>query len=165
MSLILSIDPGPETSGYVIWNGRAVSDCAGELPNAEVLVRVGNIASGVVPAFGDCLAIERVACMGAPVGDLVLETVFWSGRFAECWAQHTTCPVVRLRYGDVTLHHCNSRRAKESQVRQALIDRFGKPGTKAAQGLLYRVHGHAWSALALSVAVFDQQETLTAKAV
>jgi hypothetical protein len=160
---ILAIDPGPETSGYALWNGRIVEACATDLPNLDMLARVESFARGAVPAFGDCLAIERVACYGAPVGDAILETVFWSGRFAERWAQHTTCPVVRMRFGEVALHHCLSRRSKESHIRQALIDRFGVPGTKATPGLLYRVHGHAWSSLALAVAVADQAAATTDK--
>ena len=155
MSLILAIDPGPETSGYVVWDGHAVLEHETDVPNLAVLVFVrAMVASGA--NFCACLAIERVACYGQPVGDPVLETVFWSGRFAEAWAARRTSPVVRMRFNDVLLHHCHTRRGKESHVRQVLLDRFGAPGTKKAPGLLYGVHGHAWSALALAVAVADQ---------
>lgn len=158
--IILAIDPGPVTSGYVGWkvDGHSSVSLSGtDVPNADVLALVQEVAQGVVPGFGDCLAIEKVACYGRPVGEGVLETVHWSGRFEQAWRERTTCDVIRLRFSDVLLHHCHTRHgAKESHVRQVLIDRFGSPGTKKAPGLLYHVHGHAWSALALAVAVADQ---------
>jgi hypothetical protein len=167
VSLILAIDPGPTESGYCAWNGARVVACGTDVCN-EVLRRETLPAvlrmQRELEGRGINLAIEKVACFGAPVGALVFETVFFSGRLSEWWEGTTGRAAIRLTFGDVTLHHCLTRRAKESQVRQALIDRFGAPGTKAAPGLLYRVHGHAWSALGLAVAVFDQYETLTAKA-
>lgn len=163
--MILAIDPGPETSGYVIWDGRAVLEAQSARPNGDLLWRVNEYAHDLEDQPSAQLAIERVACYGAPVGDTVLETVYWSGRFAQAWCRYRSSEVVRLRFGDVALHHCHSRRAKESYVRQVLIDRFGLPGTKQSPGVFYRVHGHAWSALALAVAVADLRTTAPDEAV
>lgn len=163
---ILGLDPGPARSGYCVWDGARVMACGTDIPNETLLRETLPILLATArDERGIDLAIERVAYYGMAVGDPVFETVYWSGRTAQWWYGTTGREAIRLRFADVGLHHCHSRRAKESNVRQALIDRFGAPGKKAAPGLLYRVHGHAWSALALSVAVFDQQETLTAKAV
>jgi hypothetical protein len=48
-------------------------------------------------------------------------------------------------------------RAKDSNIRQALIDRFGEPGTKKVPGLLYGIKKDEWSALALGVFWHDTQ--------
>ena len=61
---------------------------------------------------------------------------------------------------DVKLHLCGSPRAKDSNIRQALIDRFG-PGKEKAIGLkktpgpLYGVKSHVWAALAVAVTHLD----------
>lgn len=46
---------------------------------------------------------------------------------------------------------CNSARAKDSNTRQALIDRFDAPGTKKSPGRLYGVKADEWAALPLAV--------------
>jgi hypothetical protein len=62
-----------------------------------------------------------------PVGAEVFETIYWSGRFAEAYGVEHDARITRI---DVKMHLCHSPRAKDGNVRQALIDRFGKPGTK-----------------------------------
>jgi hypothetical protein len=42
-------------------------------------------------------------------------------------------------------------RAKDPNVRQALLDKIGPVGTKKNPGPLYGVSGHGWSALAVAV--------------
>jgi hypothetical protein len=61
----------------------------------------------------------------------------------------------------VKLHLCNSSRAKDANVRQSLLDRYGSTrqlgiGTKGRPGPLYGVTGHAWAgALAAGVAFVE----------
>jgi hypothetical protein len=73
------------------------------------------------------------------------------GRFAE--AAHRV-PVVILPRRAVMLALCGDSRAKDANIRQALIDRFGGPaavGRKAAPGPLYGIARDVWSALAIAV--------------
>jgi hypothetical protein len=59
----------------------------------------------------------------------------------------------------VKLHLCGSSRAKDPNVRTALLDRFGgagAKGTKAAPGPLYGIAADLWSALAIAVTWTDQ---------
>ena len=42
--------------------------------------------------------------------------------------------VIRVKRSAVKLHQCGSNRAKDANVRQALIDKMGPPGTKKAPG-------------------------------
>jgi len=65
----------------------------------------------------------------------------------------------RISRRAVKLHLCGSARAKDANIRQALIDRYGGSaaiGRKAAPGPLYGVSKDVWSALA--IAVTYQQE-------
>jgi hypothetical protein len=41
-------------------------------------------------------------------------------------------------------------RAKDANIRQALIDKLGAVGTKKAPGPLYGISGHLWAALAVA---------------
>lgn len=99
----------------------------------------------------DLVSIEMIACYGMPVGRETFETCVWIGRFIERAKQPH-----RLVYRkDVKLHLCNSPRAKDGNVRQAIIDRFGKPGMKKSPGVLYGVSSHVWAALAVAIYSID----------
>lgn len=103
------------------------------------------------------LAIERVQAMGMAVGEEVFETVRWEARFAMAWGDRPLLLVPRLR---VKMHHCHSMQAKDANIRQAMLDRFGPGkekaiGVKKAKGPLYGISGDCWSALAIATAVHD----------
>jgi hypothetical protein len=145
---VLAIDPGPVESAYVRLECGEIT-ASGKLPN-EVLLFC------LAPA--DVLAIEMIASYGMPVGAEVFQTCVWVGRFVETWAPKPHRLIYRK---DVKLHLCNSPRANDATVRQALIDRFGGKekaiGTKRSQGPLYGVKGDVWQALAVAVTFADAQ--------
>lgn len=146
---VLAIDPGTHQSAYVVWTDGAIF-AAGIEPN-ETLLRMLQFKEIADLDDTDVCAIEMIASYGMAVGKEVFETCVWIGRMIE------RCrPQPRLVYRrDVKLHLCQSARAKDANIRQALIDRFGKPGTKKDQGTLYGVKSHVWAALALAVFVAD----------
>jgi hypothetical protein len=88
-----------------------------------------------------------------PVGREVFETCVWIGRFQQVWRDPEAVKLVYRR--DVKLHLCGNSRAKDANIRQALIDKLGPVGTKAAPGPLYGVRSHAWAAVAVAVTAFD----------
>lgn len=57
---------------------------------------------------------------------------------------------------EVKKHLCHNGAAKDSNIRQALIDRFGPPGVKKEPGILYGVKKDIWAAMAIAVTWFDQ---------
>ena len=66
-----------------------------------------------------------------PVGAEVFETVYWSGRFAEAYGvEH----VERITRVDVKMHLCHTSRAKDGNIRQALIDRLESLERRNSQG-------------------------------
>lgn len=150
---VLAIDPGPTHSACVIWSGSRIIDfCRAD--NDTVLEEI-------IPSFDDLsgedlhLVIEKIACYGMAVGAEVFETVFWSGRFAQAFGADRCDRIERLK---VKLHLCKDSRAKDANIRQALIDRLGPPGTKKNPGPTYGISGDCWSALAVAVTWSDQQE-------
>lgn len=147
--MILAIDPGPAESAFVAWSDDKLLRF-GKVPNGELL---DQLCAGV-PA--DVCVIEQVASYGMPVGAEVFETVFWSGRYAQAFGGR----VERLPRLKVKLHLCHDSRAKDGNIRQALIDRFGAPGTKHNRGVLYGVSGDVWAALAVAVTWWDQHAAL-----
>jgi len=153
---ILAIDPGPEKSGWcVIENGVLIY--SGVFENLSVLKLCQfNSVRGMV-------AIEKIESYGMPVGAEVFETCIWVGRFIEKCMPFKPILIGRK---DVKLNLCNSISAKDSNVRQALLDRFDRSGsgktpqigTKKNPGPLYGVSSHAWAALAVAITVADKLE-------
>jgi len=153
---ILAIDPGNEQSAYVVLdNGTPIA--FGKEPNARMHHIVSNPTSwlGAKGAMLNHLAIEMIASYGMPVGREVFDTCVWIGRFVERWMGNYTL-VYRK---DVKLHLCGQARAKDANIRQALIDRYGGKdkaiGKKSAPGPLYGISADVWSALAVAVTFAD----------
>lgn len=157
--IVLAIDPGTDESGWCVYfNGEVVQ--SGVMANAELLQYVQRDHFQI---NGYRLAIEMVASYGMPVGREVLETVRWIGRLQQAWYAPEAVELVYRK--DVKLHLCGDLRAKDANIRQALLDRFPRTGggktpqvgTKAQPGPLYGVSSHAWSALAVAVYSTDRR--------
>lgn len=73
--------------------------------------------------------IEMVASYGMAVGATVFETCVWIGQFKQK-AIENDIPVEFIYRKDEKMNLCHSMKAKDSNIRQALIDRFGEVGTK-----------------------------------
>lgn len=154
MSSIIAIDPGPVQSAIVHWHDGELGafDIA---PNAE-LEQVLTVATWPAESV---LVIERVASFGMAVGEDVFETVYWTGRFAKTWDDRNYEAADRMTRHAVKMFWCKRGNAKDSNITQAIVDRFGgvggmkaAKGTKAKPGPLHGVTSHVWAALALAIA-------------
>ena len=154
--MILAIDPGSVQSAFVIWNGKDVID-KGLISNNKVLdllrVSIPNVR----------LAIETITSFGMPVGADVFTTCIWIGRFIERW--DGTVRLVTRR--EVKIHLCETMRAKDANIRQALVDRFaygygnhGK-GHKANPSIFYGFKQDIWQAMAVAVTAWDGRKQQT----
>lgn len=143
---ILAIDPGTEKSGWCLLDSGIVKE-SGVMPNRELLYVVG----GWSHYSEDTLAIEMIASYGMAVGREVFETCVWVGRFQQAWRDPDSVRLVYRR--DVKMHLCGTPKAKDANIRQALIDLIGPQGTKKAQGATYGVKSHAWAALGVAATV------------
>ena len=146
--MLLALDPGTNETGYVVLTDDLTVRRAGNVANDEVV-------KSLLPPHRGQVVCEDIKAMGMPIGDDVLVTVFWIGRFYEC-ARTYGLPFARVARRAVKLHLCGNTQAKDRNIRQALIDLYGPGkeaavGTKGAPGPLYGVKDHAWQALATAV--------------
>lgn len=156
---LLAIDPGNTESAYVIIDEHRRPVEFAKIDNHTLRGRLLDL----VPRT-DRTVIEMVSSYGMAVGADVFETCVWIGRFQESayrWDFHLPELITR---GPVKLHHCHSRKAKDSNIVRALVDRFapgqsnfGK-GTKAAPGWFYGFSKDVWQAYALAVYAADEAE-------
>jgi hypothetical protein len=145
MTTILALDPGTTHTAWMFF-GDAPSNFGWD-ENAFVL--------DIVDSHPECpVACEMLACYGMPVGKEVFETAYWIGRFMQA----TQKEFIRVYRGEVKTHLCRSQKAKDANIRQALIDKFGGSnaiGKKKTPGPLYGVSSHSWSALAVAVTAME----------
>lgn len=161
--MIVAIDPGSEQSAFVIWDGIVVhrkdivsnQELLGMLNRGPYGANERRIDAGLPK--GNHLVIEQIRSYGMAVGAETFDTVFWSGRFAEAWEPRPWTMMPRM---DVKMHLCHSARAKDTNIRQAVIDMCGKPGTVKEPNLVYgeekgnkdsKIGSHMWPALALAI--------------
>jgi hypothetical protein len=152
--VILALDPGSERTGAVLWTGTKVAWARADLPNDHVLEVIQAHRSTQIVA-------EWIEHYGPTIhaGADVYKTCRWIGRM-EQRALDAGAEFHTVTRREVKLHLCGSMRAKDPDVRTALVDRFGgeqiAKGRKASPGPLFGVSSHAWSALAVAI-TFDEQ--------
>lgn len=151
---LLAIDPGYVQSAYLILEDGALREFDIQ-PNRVVIetIRAVNLDYTVA-------GIEMVASYGMAVGREVFETVYWIGRFDEAIRYSSGINPQRIERMKVKMHLCHNSRASDSNIRQALLDRYGPGqqaacGTKGKPGPLYGIKKDLWAALALAVTVYD----------
>lgn len=147
--MILAIDPGSEKSAYAILDKNLKPYVIGIIENDRLLRMIPKYNVGK-------FAIEMIASYGMAVGKEVFETCVWIGRFIEEAYQNKDIYYIQQIYRkDVKMNLCQSMRAKDGNIRQALIDRFGVVGTKKNPGWFYGVSKDVWSAIAVGVTYYD----------
>lgn len=156
MTRYLAIDPGNTESAYVVINEERRPVVFGKLGN-DMLLDYLRVLPGNVDV--DAAVIEMVASYGMAVGAEVFETCVWVGRFLECLTGRV--PVDLVKRLPIKVHHCHDSKAKDSNIRQALVDRFapGEPnhgkGTAAKPGWFHGFKADVWAAYALAVYAAD----------
>lgn len=146
--MLISIDPGTEQSGIcIITDPKRGPFQAAKLENYKVLRYLFSKQEHK-------LAIETMTSTGMAVGESTFKTAIWIGRFIQ---QHGG-PHRLVKRGEVKMHLCGTMQAKDANIRQALIDRFGEKGTKAAPGLLYGFTNDLYSALAIGLTALETPE-------
>ena len=147
---LLALDPGTyKTAWLVLEDGTIRSH--GIDDNETVLAMLSQSLFKPRPDF---VVAEMIAAYGMAVGKEVFETCVWIGRFMEA----AQCPFHRTFRKDVKLHLCGTMRAKDANIRQALLDRLGPQGTKKEQGPTYGIKSHEWAALAVAIHAFDTMQ-------
>lgn len=176
--VILAIDPGPEKSGWVVFDGapRAfrIEDNTTVLVNRirqTWLNAYSPYSAAGAPLMVTHLVVEMTESRGKKyIGKSVHETTFWAGRFFEAFAkQEGESKCSRLYRHEVKLQLFGTVVADNAHVRGVLVDRWGgkdkaigKKGKKrkggypdSTVGPLYGIKDHVWQALGLAVAWWE----------
>lgn len=158
---IFAIDPGNIQSAYCVMDGDYKLIEFGKYDNAVVGTKMN---SWIQKPFVDIdtVVIERIASYGMPVGREVFDTCEWIGRFALAAEQWTNTGFIYRQ--DEKMYICHDSRAKDANIRAALIERFAKhdfkngKGTKKNPDVFYGVSADCWAAIAVAVTWLDMQK-------
>lgn len=157
---VLAIDPGYEQSAFVLFDGASVLDHGIE-PNHDLMSRLLTRAGVLNHVIVKAVVLEQIESFGMAVGREVFETVFITGRLFEVASVAFGAVVQRMPRRAVKVHLCQSARAQDTNIRVALVDRFGGAsravGKKKTPGPLFGIKSHEWAALAIAVTWWETQ--------
>jgi len=171
---LLGIDPGPETSGLVVYHqhdhyphGKVVLSVA----KAHLMVIRAHLTAFGLRAHHECaelhVVIERT--QAGPPSTAVVRTTEVVGRLMEACEVRALDYSLYYRRQVLQALGCARQGNKDSHVRNALIEIHGGTrqvaiGRKQTPGPLYGVSSHAWQALGVVFAhiilpAFDTEDT------
>lgn len=155
---ILAVDPGNILSAYAVME---LPDFKlyefGKIDNNDLIERLTALSKAV-----DHAAIEMIASYGMAVGKSVFDTCVWIGRFWQEMKMNGVEPILVYRSQE-KMCLCHSMKAKDSNIRTALIDRYAVHdfktgrGTKKNPDTFYGVAADVWQAIAVGVTVYENQ--------
>lgn len=149
--MILGIDPGNVMSAYVLLGEDFEITAFNKVENEILLDAIHKNMFGWI----DEVAIEMIGNFGMAVGKTVFDTCVFIGQLREAFSNADNPKVSYIYRKDEKMNLCNSMRAKDTNIRQALIDRFGIVGVKANKGYFYGFKADMWSAMAVAVTYID----------
>lgn len=157
---ILAIDPGNTYSAYCIVDSKTLVPIEHAKLDNEALREVMQTEQDDY----NSVVIERVASYGMAVGREVFETCEWIGRYTEL-ALQLNKPTDYVYRQEEKLHICHDSRAKDANIRRALIDRFaahdlknGK-GTQANPDWFFGFKADEWSSYAVAITFLERGNT------
>lgn len=156
MKYILAIDPGTKYSAYALIDNDYRPIRCGKVENHEMIKIIKQEIVPVTSKDEVYTVIEMVASYGMAVGQTVFDTCVWIGMF------YAISPFVSLMLRvNVKMNLCKMSKAKDANIKQALVDRFAKgipndgKGTKKDPGWFYGFKADIWQAYALAVTFKD----------
>lgn len=165
--MILAIDPGNVESAYVVVDNNLKPVKFGKVENELLRNFIVSLVSDYPHRE---IAIEMIAHYGSNIspGKEVFDTCVWIGRFAET-ARHWSKNKARVSYvyrKDEKIHLCGTMKAKDNNIRRALIDRFAKhdlkngKGVKANPDWFYGFRDDIWQAYAVAVTYMELKKAV-----
>lgn len=156
---ILALDVGTTESGFCLVEVETYKPLKfGKIANEELLQIVKT-------EDYELLVYEKFASYGMAIGESTIKSIEWNGRYIQSALDRNinTYPVLRK---DEKLCLCGTMRAKDSNIRQALIDRFAKfdfkngKGTKKNPDWLYGFKADIYAAYAVAIVYIDVKNGL-----
>lgn len=154
MSKILGIDVGTTETAICLIDVDYKPIMFGKYTNDEVLETLEILEKDTQ------VVIEEFASYGMPIGQTTMQAIKWNGRIQQRCYDLGIDNVGFMFRKDVKMNLCGSMKAKDSNIRQALIDRFGEVGVKSNQGWFYGFKADIWSAYAIATTYLDRKGEL-----
>lgn len=128
---IVAIDPGTTQSAMVIMDAVTLRPLEmHKLPNDDLQMYIKCMRFEET----DRAVIEMLQSYGQLIGRDVLETAVWIGRFYETLKRKLYYPPDYVYRMEEKIHICHDSKAKDSNIRRALIDRFCTHDLKNGKG-------------------------------
>lgn len=159
--ILLAIDPGDVQSAFVFMDMETYKPLYFAKDDNNIVL--GYIVEYVRENEVKSVAIEMIASYGMGVGKTVFETCVWIGRFSER-LELRGCNVDYIYRKDEKMNICKSMKAKDSNIRIALVDRFAQfdkktgKGTKKNPDWFYGFSADCWQAYAVGTTWLDIQK-------
>ena len=153
---LLAIDPGNAQRAFCLMRDDYTPLNKGKVSNAELLEYIAGHGAGV-----SMLVTEMIASYGMPVGAEVFETCVMIGKIEQL-ADSLGIPHCRVFRAEEKLYICHDSRAKDTNIRHALIERFAQhdkargTGTKKQPDHFYGFANDMWAAYAVGVVYLDK---------
>lgn len=144
----IAIDPGDKVSAWVIFRPWQVSDgkqspfkvvSFGRMKNAELRNSLGRLH--VDDRHDLTMVIEMLRARGMPTANEEFETCVQIGMFRKLWIPGKWSYAFR---GDIKLCLCGVSRAKDTNVRAALIELWGGEKRAMAGKKCFKCKGKGW---------------------
>lgn len=155
---VFAIDPGNVLSAFCVVDADTLRPLVfGKIPNEELR----DYIIGFRFDEDDRAVVEMVQSFGMAVGREVFDTCVWVGRFSERLDRKLLHPTDMVYRKEEKLHICGNSQAKDTNIRQALIDRFAQhdlkngKGTKAKPDFFYGFKADVWSAYAVALTYIE----------
>ena len=147
---IFGVDPGTSESGYVVYDTETEDIISfGKIDNDALLkIIVEN------PDEADVMAIEIITSYGQRVGKETFQTCFFIGKCMQGFRKKH----YRIKRVDEKKYICGTGAAKDSGIRQELLDRFEPDliAGKRPKGKLKGFKADIYSALAVAITCEEQ---------
>ncbi len=156
--LVLAIDPGTDMSAYSLISEDYKIIDKNKVVNEDLLKLV-------IEGNYDELVIEGFESFGMGVGATVFDTAYFIGRVLQK-AEDAGKKTHMLYRKEIKMNICQTTRAKDTNIRIALIDRFAKhdkvrgKGTKNNKDWFYGFAADMWSSYAIGTTWIDMQKGL-----
>ena len=133
---VIAIDPGTFESAVIIFKDGEFT----HLYEKNEIVRQLLLGYNLRGENASTLAMEMIASYGMAVGKSVFETCVWIGRFIEAY----NGPFDMVYRKDVKMFLCHSMRAKDGNIRQAIIDLYGGKDIAIGNKKCPKCKGKGW---------------------
>lgn len=155
---VLAIDPGNEESAYCVIDVKTLRPVDfGKIENEELRHYIRQYQF----SEEDRAAVEMIASYGMGVGAEVFDTARWIGRYEECLLRLLNEPPTLIYRMQEKMHICHNSKAKDTNIRIALIDRFAQHDKKAGKGTkknpdwFYGFAADVWAAYAVGITYIE----------